>query len=235
MEVTRHMRFPHMPAVAVAKSRLGGTETRERCRHPASRPVGWPRPGPWIQILRHVCQVASAQRIGDLSRKSALRRYRSIGTQRTGHVERARRQTEYQTRHRDARAPNRPYSYYSASTGAPVACPRLRRRLFTQSTYFTSGSRIYPYASCRKVSTGFRTLPGKRGTGERIQDCFASFECERYEVVDGGDHRIFIVRVRRVRFDSSRDPLLYLQGKYQRVHVEGRKAQESGARSKLQI
>jgi len=55
-----------------------------------------------------------------------------------------------------------------------------------------------------------------------IQDCFASFECERHQVVDGGDHRIFIARVRRVRFDSSRDPLLYLQGRYQRVHVLSR-------------
>jgi flavin reductase (DIM6/NTAB) family NADH-FMN oxidoreductase RutF len=52
-----------------------------------------------------------------------------------------------------------------------------------------------------------------------IQDCFASFECERYETADGGDHRIFIALVRRVRFDSSRDPLLYLQGRYRRVHV----------------
>jgi flavin reductase (DIM6/NTAB) family NADH-FMN oxidoreductase RutF/pimeloyl-ACP methyl ester carboxylesterase len=52
-----------------------------------------------------------------------------------------------------------------------------------------------------------------------IQDCFASFECERHQVVDGGDHRIFIAQVRRVRFDASRDPLLYLQGRYRRVHV----------------
>ncbi len=55
-----------------------------------------------------------------------------------------------------------------------------------------------------------------------IHDSFASFECERHEVVDGGDHRIFIARVRRVRFDPSRDPLLYLQGRYQRVHVDKR-------------
>jgi flavin reductase (DIM6/NTAB) family NADH-FMN oxidoreductase RutF/pimeloyl-ACP methyl ester carboxylesterase len=52
-----------------------------------------------------------------------------------------------------------------------------------------------------------------------IQDCFASFECERFQIVDAGDHRIFIARVRRVRFDPSRDPLLYLQGRYRRVHV----------------
>ncbi|MET0657247.1 MAG: flavin reductase family protein [Steroidobacteraceae bacterium] len=40
--------------------------------------------------------------------------------------------------------------------------------------------------------------------------------------MDGGDHRIFIVRVRRVRFDPSRDSLLYLQGRYQRVHMGGK-------------
>lgn len=51
-----------------------------------------------------------------------------------------------------------------------------------------------------------------------LQDCFASLECERHAVIDGGDHRIFIARVRRVRFDPARDPLLYLQGRYQRIH-----------------
>ncbi len=53
-----------------------------------------------------------------------------------------------------------------------------------------------------------------------IQDCFASLECERNQILDGGDHRIFIARVKRVRFDPARDPLLYLQGRYRRVHVD---------------
>jgi flavin reductase (DIM6/NTAB) family NADH-FMN oxidoreductase RutF/pimeloyl-ACP methyl ester carboxylesterase len=61
-----------------------------------------------------------------------------------------------------------------------------------------------------------------------IQDCFASFECERHQIIDGGDHRIFIARVRRVRFDASRDPLLYLQGRYRRVHVDGRGVAPAG-------
>lgn len=52
-----------------------------------------------------------------------------------------------------------------------------------------------------------------------VQDSMASLECEKYQVLDGGDHRIFIGRVREVLFDPARDPLLFFQGKYQRVHV----------------
>ncbi|MCK9541466.1 MAG: alpha/beta fold hydrolase [Novosphingobium sp.] len=52
-----------------------------------------------------------------------------------------------------------------------------------------------------------------------VQDSMASIECEKHQVLDGGDHRIFIGRVREVLFDPSRDPLLFFQGKYRRVHV----------------
>jgi flavin reductase (DIM6/NTAB) family NADH-FMN oxidoreductase RutF/pimeloyl-ACP methyl ester carboxylesterase len=52
-----------------------------------------------------------------------------------------------------------------------------------------------------------------------IKDSMASLECRTLQVLDGGDHRIFLGRVLRVRADPSRDPLLYLQGQYRRVHV----------------
>lgn len=52
-----------------------------------------------------------------------------------------------------------------------------------------------------------------------LQDAMASFECEREAAFDAGDHRIYVGRVRRVWFDPSRDPLLYLQGGYRRVHI----------------
>ena len=52
-----------------------------------------------------------------------------------------------------------------------------------------------------------------------VQDSLASLECEKFQVLDGGDHRIFIGRVREVLFDPTRDPLLFFQGKYRRVHV----------------
>ncbi|SCW81264.1 NADH-FMN oxidoreductase RutF, flavin reductase (DIM6/NTAB) family [Sphingobium faniae] len=52
-----------------------------------------------------------------------------------------------------------------------------------------------------------------------IQDALANLECEKYDTVDGGDHRIFIGRVRQVWFDPARPPLLFYQGRYRRVHV----------------
>jgi flavin reductase (DIM6/NTAB) family NADH-FMN oxidoreductase RutF/pimeloyl-ACP methyl ester carboxylesterase len=52
-----------------------------------------------------------------------------------------------------------------------------------------------------------------------ILDAAANFECTIDEMVDGGDHVIVIGRVRRVHFDAARDPLLYFQGQYRRIHV----------------
>ena len=46
----------------------------------------------------------------------------------------------------------------------------------------------------------------------------ASFECDTHAVHDGGDHVVFIGRVRRAAFEPSRDPLLYFRGKYRRLH-----------------
>jgi flavin reductase (DIM6/NTAB) family NADH-FMN oxidoreductase RutF/pimeloyl-ACP methyl ester carboxylesterase len=52
-----------------------------------------------------------------------------------------------------------------------------------------------------------------------LREAMANFECSIEEVHEGGDHLIVVGRVSRVHFDPSRDPLLFLQGKYRRVHV----------------
>ena len=52
-----------------------------------------------------------------------------------------------------------------------------------------------------------------------VKDSMANLECRTLQVLDGGDHRIFLGQVIRVRCDPSRDPLLYLQGQYRRVHL----------------
>ncbi len=68
----------------------------------------------------------------------------------------------------------------------------------------------------RWTDTGWETWD----TGAPIlQDAMACFECDKDQSFDAGDHRIFIGRVRRVWFDPARDPLLYLQGSYRRVHI----------------
>ena len=52
-----------------------------------------------------------------------------------------------------------------------------------------------------------------------IREAMANFECSIEEMHEGGDHLIVVGRVSRVHFDPARDPLLFLQGKYRRVHV----------------
>lgn len=47
----------------------------------------------------------------------------------------------------------------------------------------------------------------------------AAFSCELHADHDGGDHRIIVGRVTQLALDTSREPLLYLHGRYRRVHV----------------
>lgn len=44
-----------------------------------------------------------------------------------------------------------------------------------------------------------------------LANCVAQFECRREQVLDGGDHRIFLGNVQNYRW-SARDPLLFCQG-----------------------
>jgi flavin reductase (DIM6/NTAB) family NADH-FMN oxidoreductase RutF/predicted alpha/beta hydrolase len=51
-----------------------------------------------------------------------------------------------------------------------------------------------------------------------LSGSLASFDCDRHATYDGGDHQIFIGRVRHAQFAPHRDPLLYFRGKYRRLH-----------------
>ena len=46
----------------------------------------------------------------------------------------------------------------------------------------------------------------------------SSFECERHEVHEGGDHFILVGKVTKAQYDLRRDPLLFFRGKYRRIH-----------------
>ncbi|MDB5868491.1 MAG: hypothetical protein JWP96_823 [Polaromonas sp.] len=50
-----------------------------------------------------------------------------------------------------------------------------------------------------------------------IEGAAATFECDSHTTFDGGDHLVFIGRVRRFGFDAERDPLLYFQGRYREI------------------
>ncbi|HEY9092532.1 alpha/beta fold hydrolase [Parasphingorhabdus sp.] len=51
-----------------------------------------------------------------------------------------------------------------------------------------------------------------------LKGSLSSFECERQNIHDGGDHFILVGRVLKAIFEPRRDPLLYFRGKYRKLH-----------------
>lgn len=47
-----------------------------------------------------------------------------------------------------------------------------------------------------------------------IGNCLATLECSLVQVVDGGDHQIFIGRVERMKHQEGGSPLVYFRGSY---------------------
>ncbi|OYU14336.1 MAG: flavin oxidoreductase [Alphaproteobacteria bacterium PA4] len=54
-----------------------------------------------------------------------------------------------------------------------------------------------------------------------LAEAKAAFACELHADHDGGDHRILVGRVIRLGLAPTRESLLYLHGRYRRVHVAG--------------
>lgn len=50
-----------------------------------------------------------------------------------------------------------------------------------------------------------------------LTDTLANFECKTQHIYDGGDHLIFVGRVRKMRFDQGGEPLLYFRGGYRHI------------------
>ncbi|OAN50824.1 flavin reductase [Paramagnetospirillum marisnigri] len=47
-----------------------------------------------------------------------------------------------------------------------------------------------------------------------LPQCLASLECSLVEVLDGGDHQIFVGRVEKMKHQEGGSPLLYFRGSY---------------------
>lgn len=70
----------------------------------------------------------------------------------------------------------------------------------------------------RPSDNKFAGVDFARGAGDAplLADCAARFQCERYQILEGGDHWIILGKV--VKFDDfGRSPLLYHQGAYSMV------------------
>lgn len=52
-----------------------------------------------------------------------------------------------------------------------------------------------------------------------LSDAKAAFACDLHADHDGGDHRILVGRVTQLGLAPDRESLLYLHGRYRRVHV----------------
>lgn len=52
-----------------------------------------------------------------------------------------------------------------------------------------------------------------------LSDCLANFECALTDVHNGGDHRIFVGRVERMRYSEAGNPLVYCRGSYAELAV----------------
>ncbi len=53
-----------------------------------------------------------------------------------------------------------------------------------------------------------------------LDGALANFVCTLFADHDGGDHRVVIGRIERLRMNAVHAPLLYFRGAYRQVHVE---------------
>lgn len=63
---------------------------------------------------------------------------------------------------------------------------------------------------------GFNTVPGSIGVPV-VPDSLAVLDCEVESVVEGGDHFIFIGKVKHVESQAGGQPLVYFRGAYATV------------------
>jgi flavin reductase (DIM6/NTAB) family NADH-FMN oxidoreductase RutF len=52
-----------------------------------------------------------------------------------------------------------------------------------------------------------------------LEDALAHIECEKFQVVEGGDHMIFICRVVAYETFEKSSPLIFFKGRYRTVEA----------------
>lgn len=119
-------------------------------------------------------------------------------------------------------------SFNSVSLDPPLILWSIDKRsaslaVFEQASHFAvhvlSGTQIELSNKFAKRNTDkFEGITVTQGTGlaPLLENCSAIFECERHQIIEGGDHYIIIGKV--IRFcDEGRSPLVYHQGAYSGV------------------
>src|SRR5262249_18343318 len=76
---------------------------------------------------------------------------------------------------------------------------------------------------------GIKPLVGETGA-PLVPGALASFECENYARYDGGDHLIFVGKVRALTITNADDPrpLVFYRGSYQKIESTYRQSKPQG-------
>ena len=116
-------------------------------------------------------------------------------------------------------------SFNSVSLDPPLILWSIDKRsgsypVFAQASHFAVnvlavGQIALSNQFARPGDDRYAGVPHRPGIGGSIllEDTAASFQCEKHQIIDGGDHWIMIGKVVAYE-DSGRDPLLYHQGTY---------------------
>jgi flavin reductase (DIM6/NTAB) family NADH-FMN oxidoreductase RutF len=116
-------------------------------------------------------------------------------------------------------------SFTSVSLDPPLVLWSLQRRALSLSSFLASGSfavNVLGAHQCglsRHFATPcadkFETVEYRTGLGgcPLLDESLARFECRTESTVEGGDHVIFIGRVKRASYRDG-DPLIYSAGRY---------------------
>ena len=119
-------------------------------------------------------------------------------------------------------------SFNSVSLDPPLILWSIDKRsgsypVFAQASHFAVnvlavGQIALSNQFARPGDDRYAGVPHRPGIGGSIllEDTAASFQCEKHQIIDGGDHWIMIGKVVAYE-DSGRDPLLYHQGAYSMV------------------
>ena len=133
-------------------------------------------------------------------------------------------------------------SFNSVSLDPPLILWSIDKRsgsypVFAQASHFAVnvlavGQIALSNQFARPGDDRYAGVPHRPGIGGSIllEDTAASFQCEKHQIIDGGDHWIMIGKVVAYE-DNGRDPLLYHQGAYSMVlpHPELEEREEVNA------
>lgn len=117
-------------------------------------------------------------------------------------------------------------SFNSVSLDPPLVLFSLHRRAFSLKAFEQAGFFAINVLrdSQKQLSNVFARALVDKWSGVDYEvwetgcpiltDCLANFECETQATHDGGDHVIFIGKVRRMSCNGAGSPLLYYRGSY---------------------